>query len=135
MPTYEFKCSCGVGAEFVLPVAKYRDPQACPSCGEVMARVLSAPIVRGDIQPYQCPVSGKLITSRRAHEENLARTGCRVLEKGERQDVERARKAEDDKLFNGIAETAAKAVAAMPQEKRERLAGELANSGTTYSRL
>lgn len=37
----------------------------------------------GDYEGYNCPVTGKYIEGRAAHEENLKRQGCRVLEPGE----------------------------------------------------
>jgi hypothetical protein len=47
---------------------------------------LAAPMVVGDYAPYECPVTGKMIEGRYAHTENLKNTGCRILEKGERED-------------------------------------------------
>lgn len=43
----------------------------------------SAPMVAGDYAAYDCPVTGKPIEGRAAHRENLKKTGCRLLEKGE----------------------------------------------------
>jgi len=135
MPTYEYRCAdCGDFTRY-LPLARYNEEQHCPQCQLPARKMVSAPIVRGDIQPYQCPITGKAITSRRAHEENLLRHDCRVLERGERQEVEKRRKAEDDALANKLAETAAELVNKMPVEKQMKLAGELASStGTTYNR-
>ena len=36
--------------------------------------------IRGDIEPYMSPVTGEMITSRKAHREDLERTGSRVYE-------------------------------------------------------
>tara|TARA_R110000772_G_scaffold194124_1_gene304915 strand:+ start:1129 stop:1476 length:348 start_codon:yes stop_codon:yes gene_type:complete len=44
------------------------------------------PRVVGDYEAYDCPVSGKIIEGRKAHEENLRATGCRLLEPGEKED-------------------------------------------------
>lgn len=41
------------------------------------------PFVSGDYQPYDCPITGRTIDGRKEHRENLARHGCRLLEKGE----------------------------------------------------
>lgn len=42
-----------------------------------------------DIEGYTCPVTNKWVSSRAAHAENLKRTGCRLLEPGEREQYER----------------------------------------------
>lgn len=38
-----------------------------------------------EIQPYDCPVTGKIIDNKHKHKENLKKTGCRIFEKGERE--------------------------------------------------
>jgi hypothetical protein len=72
------------------------------------------PRVVGDYEPYECPVSGKIIEGRKAHEENLKRTGCRLLEPGEKEDnvknAARAVEAEDkrrDAVIDGIVDSVA----------------------------
>lgn len=63
-----------------------------------------APYVIGDIDPYISPTSEKLITSRRAHRDDLKRTGSRVYE-GREQEVkyaEKARKEADAKFEKTI---------------------------------
>lgn len=43
MPMYDYHCdSCG-DFSALRPLAEYRDPLACPSCGETAGRVISAP--------------------------------------------------------------------------------------------
>jgi hypothetical protein len=54
--------------------------------------------VRSDYKAYRCPVTGKVIDGKRAHGENLKRHGCRVLEKGEKEDSLK-RRAEADRAF------------------------------------
>lgn len=53
---------------------------------------LPAPYVSGDYGAYNCPVTGREIDGRLAHRENLERTGCRLLETGEREHNEKSRK-------------------------------------------
>lgn len=53
MPTYSYKCeACGEQFDKILPIARYKDPQNCPSCGEGPAkRVITAGagfILKGD---------------------------------------------------------------------------------------
>tara|TARA_R110000787_G_C13367192_1_gene440537 strand:+ start:883 stop:1206 length:324 start_codon:yes stop_codon:yes gene_type:complete len=45
----------------------------------------ATPKVIGDYAAYECPVTGSVIEGRRAHTENLKRTGCRLLEPGEKE--------------------------------------------------
>lgn len=47
------------------------------------------PMVLGDYEAYDCPVTGKMIEGRAAHNENLKRTGCRLNEPGEFADVKK----------------------------------------------
>ncbi len=41
------------------------------------------PLIRSDIQPYACPITGKMITSMSEHRENLKKHGMRVMEPSE----------------------------------------------------
>jgi hypothetical protein len=41
------------------------------------------PMVVSDIKPYACPITGKMITSRSEHRDNLAKHGMRVVEPDE----------------------------------------------------
>lgn len=47
----------------------------------------TGPILLGDYEAYDCPVTGKMIEGRYAHNENLKRQGCRLLEPGESRDA------------------------------------------------
>lgn len=40
----------------------------------------AAPMVLSDLEAYRCPITGKPITSRSQHRENLKRHGCEVAE-------------------------------------------------------
>lgn len=60
--------------------------------------------VSSDYKGYTCPVSGKWIEGRAAHRENLKRTGCRILEKGEREQNERNRRESEERSVNQLAE-------------------------------
>jgi hypothetical protein len=70
-------------------------------------------------------VTGKWIEGRKAHEENLKVTGCRILEPGETRDKARQREADDARLEAAIEETADRFIAELPTEKRDRLAAEM----------
>lgn len=138
MPMYEYECPrCDYGrVTRIKPVAEYRTTEVCAICGGDLKRLISRPIVRGDIEPYQCPITGKPITSRRAHEENLLRHDCRVLEKGEKEDLDKRKAREEDAFADRLAETAGKLVHSMPQEKQEALVRELTTTDSvTYNRI
>ena len=50
---------------------------------------LAMPMIFGDYEAYECPVTGNMIEGRRAHSENLKVTGCRLHEKGEFESVKK----------------------------------------------
>jgi len=72
------------------------------------------PMIRGEYPAYECPVTGRVIEGRRAHEDNLKATGCRILETGEKEHNTRrasdAAAAEDkkrDAVIDQIVDTVA----------------------------
>lgn len=134
MPSYQYRCKqCEKQFDRVLPMSQYNRPQDCGLCGAVMEKIITAPpAVRGDYASYSCPVTGKPIDGRKAHEDNLRRTGCRILEPGESQDAANFRTHQSNALEESIADTAARFVEALPAQKREKLAGEL-DSGLDVS--
>lgn len=134
MPLYDIKCArSGEVFERHIPLAFYNDPIKC-SCGAPASRVIG--LVQIAVSPvdytYDCPITGKPITSKRAHEENLKRQGCRILETGEKDYNEKRRLESEASLDRAIDQTVEKAIDQMPSEKREQLARELV-SGTDVS--
>ena len=126
MPTYTYSCpKCRKSRDILKRVADLDRVEYCLFDDEAMLRKLSAPMVRGDFPPYDCPITGKTISGRRAHEENLARHGCRVLEPGETSSVVSSRRAAEASLDRAIEETAETFVHSLPVEKRDRLCAEL----------
>jgi hypothetical protein len=100
MPVYQSIClACGKYHEYIRHFAQCRDTPAC--CGAPTdKRILSAPMMRADIAPwdaYESPATGKHITSYAERREDMKAAGCRDWEG---QDVERReagkRKAEDE---------------------------------------
>lgn len=80
---------------------------------------------------YACPITGKHISTKRQHEENLKQHGCRVLEGGEREYNERQRvKAEAD-FDRKVEQTVEREIAQMLSEKVEQLGKELSHGVTT----
>ena len=87
-----------------------------------MERRLCAPRVVSDYAGYQCPVTGGWVEGRRAHEENLKRHGCRVLESGETEAFRKSRVQEEAKLDREVDATVEQFYETLPTEKREALA-------------
>lgn len=78
MPIYATQCrECGSGDSIYRTVAE-RDTNipACLYCGGEMTRIITAPYVATDMQPYQSMIDGSWITSRSRHNEHLKAHGC-----------------------------------------------------------
>lgn len=101
----------------------------CLECGQLAPRAISAPRIVSDYEGYQCPVTDKWIEGRAAHEENLKRTGSRILEPGEQAEASRRRQYDEQQFECSVEETAERAVTALPSEKREKLYNELTIGG------
>lgn len=130
MPVYDYKCpACGNRFERFLRLADYNEPQEC-QCGAAAVKQLAAPAVRGDYAGYSCPVTGAWIEGRRAHEENLRKHGCRVLEPGETDNARRAAVLEESRLDQAVDETADRFIAGLSSVKREQLASEITAGAT-----
>ncbi len=134
MPTYDYECpACAARESRFFPMADFDVTVHCSKCSRPMTKVfLSAPlgVVQPTYQPYRCPITEKVIDGRKAHQENLARHGCRVLETGEKEAADRRRAESEAALDRGVEETVEREIALMPTEKKERLAAEL-GAGTT----
>lgn len=125
MPLYGYRCSvCGRSFSEWRPMAESGEPASC-LCGANATRTISAPRILSDLPGYSCPVSGSWVEGRAAHEENLRKTGCRILEAGEREDLTRSKQAAEDAFDREIEATVEKEFDAMPSEKREKLGAEL----------
>lgn len=132
MPTYDYKCpTCARKREVFLKLDDLNSSVYCNHCGQGMNRQLSAPFVRGDTVAYDCPITGKRIEGRKAHEENLKQHGCRILEPGETEQFKRRRTEDEQKLEAAVEETADRFISQLPTEKRDRLAGEMEGGFTT----
>lgn len=128
MPMYDYKCPQGHKFQVFSTIAAYQKCRKCPECEEYADRLITgAPMVKGDYAGYSCPITGAWIEGRRAHEENLKKHGCRVLEPGETQQAASRRQASEDALEKAVENTAEEFVANLPQQKREQLAAEMDN--------
>lgn len=127
MPTYTAQCpACSHRFAIFRKIEDRNRPANCEKCQTEAQRIVDAPRVVADYAPYKCPITGDEIRGRRAHEENLARHGCRVYEPGELEDHKKFRAKEEEAHLDKMAEAAADLALTLPQEKFEILAGELA---------
>lgn len=131
---YTYACpGCGRRQTIVKKLALIERDEPCV-CGVLMQRQITAPMVRPDYPGYECPSTGKWVEGRKAHAENLKRTGCRLLEPGEREQSVSRREAASERLYDQIAESAAAEVMAMPTEKREALGAALSSTEVSFDR-
>jgi hypothetical protein len=125
---YLYQCpKCGSRTEVLKKLAEIDRIEICPKHADSikMERQLCAPAVRGDFSAYECPITGNWIEGRKAHRENLAKHGCRILEPGETAAAARFRREQDEAFDKSVEETAEKFVEQLPTRKREQLAAEL----------
>ena len=98
MPVYDFKCPEGHIFQSLAPTGDYKiECPRCHSFGEKVWTRQSLPFMRGDYHAYDCPITGKRIEGKKAHQDNLKLHGCRVAESGEARDEQRRRVALDKK--------------------------------------
>lgn len=128
MPVYNYNCrSCGSETERFLKLDHYQDTQYCDRCNGTLEKVIKPTMITTDYESYQCPRTGKTISGRKAHEENLKRVGCRVLESGEREEFIRDKAKEEAEFDRRIDATIDKQLESMPAQKMEVLAREISS--------
>lgn len=132
MPIYEFSCDCGTRFErFLL----YRDsdvPQIC-ECGAKATKQISVPMMiraSPDVH-YHSPIDGKLITSFKAHREDMARHDCIPYDPEMKTDYRRRIERGEKALDLAVERTVEESIEKMPSAKKESLAGELRSGVTT----
>jgi hypothetical protein len=75
MPIYVVKCDvCGEEKDIFRKVSSLDDPMP-DCCGQETHRILCAPMVQSDIQPYKSMVDGTMITSKSQHRAHLKQHG------------------------------------------------------------
>jgi hypothetical protein len=65
-----------------------------------------APMISCDYSEYNCPITGKVISGKKEHKENLQRHGCRLFEKGEREHFIKTSQREKDEKIEKMSEQA-----------------------------
>ena len=103
MPLYATLCeTCNRRQDLFRTIAERDDLPQC-GCGGKLTRILTAPAITADIEPYISPATGKLISSRVEQREDLARSGHFLHEPGVEKDVERNRAYTMEKAFEPVA--------------------------------
>jgi putative FmdB family regulatory protein len=75
MPIYTVRCKkCGKDEDIFRSLVQIDDVPE--HCGEKTQRVIHAPRVISDIQPYRSMLTGQMITSRSKHRDHLKEHGC-----------------------------------------------------------
>lgn len=69
----------------------------------------AGPQISSDYAPYTCPITGQWVEGKREHEANLRKHGCRVLEKGEKEEFMRDKKRQERDRNREIEKTVAQA--------------------------
>lgn len=129
MPLYTYACPvCSKKFDIFKRLADLDSPSHCPQCLFEMQRQVTAAAVVGDYPGYLCPVTNNWIEGRKAHQENLAKHGARVLERGETAEFTRRKAAEDDAFAEKVADSIMPAVAKLSGDDQNRL-GEALQKG------
>lgn len=95
---------------------KTGEPVDLPSKAETWSHGSSA-MIGTDYKGYTCPVTNKWIEGKAAHQENLKRHNCRVLEKGEKEQNAKTREREFDRECRAVA----RALAAKAAERYDSI--------------
>lgn len=133
MPAYEYKClSCGLESEKILRIRDYKTEFPCPCGGTTYRSFRTPPAVKGDYEAYDCPISGERIEGKVAHEANLRKHGCRVLEPGETERATRNSAAADARLDVEVEATAEAFVSKLSGDEKAAL-GQAVESGADVS--
>lgn len=88
-------------------VCRFFDDQPRPDNRAAFA----TPMISSDYAAYDCPITGRPVEGRAAHRENLARHGCRILEAGEKEDVQRNGRARLEAKIDRSVDEAVDAIA------------------------
>lgn len=122
MPLYTYQClHCNRRTDAFRKVADRNTTPSCQYCQSPTYKAVTAAAVVADYPGYNCPVTGNWIEGKRAHEENLARHGCRILEPGETDRVDKLRAEEDKASYQETEALVGAQISAMGSEERRQL--------------
>ncbi len=125
MPLHDFRCVAGHTTEAV--VKQGTGWIFCPDCGEPANKVFlrfPAAFVQADVH-YESPVDGRVINSKQAHLEDLARHNCVEYDPAMKDDYMRRQREADEAIGRKVEHHFDAELAAMPARKKELLEQEL----------
>lgn len=102
MPLYHLQCAGCAAETDVFRRIEERDNLPSCSCGASFQRVIQAPAVVGEIEPFISPASGRWITSRQERKADMKAHGFIDLEPGAREQIARNRRYQQEKAFEPI---------------------------------
>jgi ssDNA-binding Zn-finger/Zn-ribbon topoisomerase 1 len=123
---YEYECKLGHRFEISCALKDFKSKRKCPECKKQAGIRISA--VKGYVSRdcnYDCPITGKPITSYAQHRDNLARNHCQEYDPEMKTDAANFRKEQDDAIDRSVDETVERQIEAMPGHKREALGKDL----------
>lgn len=112
MPLYATKCPVCQRENTIWRRIADRDNLPTCECGTVVVRVLVAPTIIPEIQPFVSP-NGAYITSRSEWREDLKKNNAIPLEPGLKEDIAKNLVAEKERAFAPIAQAVDNTVAAL----------------------
>lgn len=122
MPLYTYQChDCSRRIDAFRKVADRDECPVCPRCSGATFKAVTAAAVVADYPGYNCPITGAWIEGRKAHEVNLAKHGCRVLEAGETSKVDAEKRRADEESYRETEATVGAQIASMGSEERRQL--------------
>jgi hypothetical protein len=131
MPMYSYRASCGCRYECFLPLKQFSEVQRCSTHGNVMERVIGAPLLvkaQPDIA-YDSPIDGHHVTSWHGRREDLKKNGCIEYDEEMKNDYHRRIAESERQLDEAMGETVEEALEKMPTAKRAKLYSELTEQG------
>lgn len=112
MPLYATKCPVCQEEDLIWRRIAERDNLPTCGCGAVVTRVLVAPMIIPEIQPFISP-NGEYITSRTEWREDLKKNNAIPLEPGLKEEIAKNLIAEKERAFAPIAQAVDNTVAAL----------------------
>ena len=104
MPTYTYRClKCETEVDAFRRMADYNDCPTC-QCGSDTKKIMNVCQIGAFstkvMEPYLSPVTNKPINTLRARDRDMKENGCRPWEgvKAEKQEVERKKKYNEEKM-------------------------------------
>lgn len=127
MPLHSFLCRDGHLSEAYQPLTGLREYEDCPKCAQPAQKVFlrfPAAFVQADVH-YESPVDGRVINSRQARLDDMARNNCVEYDPAMKDDQQRRIRESDEAIGRKIEHHFDAELSAMPARKKELLEQEL----------